>query len=637
MSIKVNGKTIAGSGGAIKRYLPYVNYGKNEIVLSSNESTVIYYKSLEENNVGNNLQDTRYWQKLEGSGGGGTLQMFDTVLKDYLLSFEESKGLALQGTYVYKEAVAGTRYGYPDFYERCLKEFDEATITENVNSVTVKVHSNGHKFYDIANKEAIDAFFNTMGTAWFYGVDIENQRIFLPRNNYFEQVTSDVSQVGKSIEAGLPNITGAIHFSGIDGWAGSESAFYETLGTGAGRGHNGSSGSCDVWFRFDASRSSKVYNKSNTVQPNAVKKLLYICVGNTEANSTIAVEQITTTNNDTIPLFTAQYFDFEPNNASWLKAGSRSNNGSIYKSCYSTLVNCLYGENTNNIKVIDIDNMVTEVDYSCYWKVDKTSQSFITPDIASTYANNRILVDKKAPTDTDPTWYNLYSDGWLEQGGKVATGVDKSFIVNLVKDFNDATYSCNITLLSTTTTVNNNAVGPVWISSITQTNFTCVNDTWDGTLLWRACGYTEIPNPSQYTQNVNLYFKVANAVENLQLLDAGKVIESLNNKIDLKDCKAYPIETYQSGNSWYRLWSDGWCEQGGQVIATTNGGVITTVFLKPYKQLPNVFINFAYSADGGSYYQYLCARNVTTTQFQFSGNVASTQCTMWTSQGYVNL
>ena len=474
-----------------------------------------------------------------------------------------------------------------------------------------------------------------MGTAWFYGVDIENERIFLPRNNYFEQAST--TNVGQSIEAGLPNITGS-HTQGLGSWndgGTATGAFYR----GGGSGEIGSSGTAIKKYSvyFDASLSNPIYGKSNTVQPNAVKKLLYICVGNTEASSIIEVQEITTTSNDTIPLFTAQYFDFEPNNASWLKASSKSTNGSIYKSCYSTLVNCLYGENTNNIKVIDIDNMVTGVDYSCYWKVDQTSQSFITPDIATMYTNNRILVDKKAPTDTDPTWYNLYSDGWLEQGGKVATAVDKSFIVNLVKDFNDATYSCNITLLSTTTTVNNNAVGPVWISSITQTNFTCVNDTWDGTLLWRACGYTEIPDPSQYTQNVNLYFKVANAVENLQLLDAGKVIESLNNKIDLKDCKAYPIETYQSGNSWYRLWSDGWCEQGGQVVATTNGAIITTVFLKPYKQLPNVFINFAYSADGGSYYQYLCARNVTTTQFQFAGNVASTQCTMWTSQGYVNL
>ena len=39
------------------------------------------------------------------------ISMFDTVLKDHILTYEESKGLALQGTYVYKEAIAGSRYG----------------------------------------------------------------------------------------------------------------------------------------------------------------------------------------------------------------------------------------------------------------------------------------------------------------------------------------------------------------------------------------------------------------------------------------------------------------------------------------------------------------------------------------------
>jgi superfamily I DNA/RNA helicase len=110
--------------------------------------------------------------------------MFDTITKDHILTYEESKGLALQGTYVYKEAIAGSRYGYPDFYNKVVEEFNEATSTETVNGVTVKVHSNGHKFYDIAEKTGIDGFFDSYGYAWFYGVDTENERVFLPRDRY---------------------------------------------------------------------------------------------------------------------------------------------------------------------------------------------------------------------------------------------------------------------------------------------------------------------------------------------------------------------------------------------------------------------------------------------------------------------
>lgn len=122
--------------------------------------------------------------------------MFDTVLKDHVLSYEESKGLALQGTWVYKEAITGERYGYPDFYAKCLEEYNEATATETINGVTVKVHSNGHKFYDIANKSAIDSSFNSLGIAWYYGVDTANECVFLPRSNY---VTSYVANGNKTV------------------------------------------------------------------------------------------------------------------------------------------------------------------------------------------------------------------------------------------------------------------------------------------------------------------------------------------------------------------------------------------------------------------------------------------------------
>ncbi len=206
-----------------------------------------------------------------------TIQMFDTILKDYLLNYEETKGLALQGTYVYKEAIAGSRYGYPNFYNKCLEERNTATATQvtlSGSTITMYVASNGHQYYDIANKDVVDTFFETMGSAWFYGVDTENERIFLPRNNFFEQAIGDTTEVGKSIEAGLPNITGSASYRS-DLTSG---AFGKYQGTAYGLSASSSSPNC---INFDASLSNPIYGNSDTVQPNAVKKLLYICVGNT--------------------------------------------------------------------------------------------------------------------------------------------------------------------------------------------------------------------------------------------------------------------------------------------------------------------------------------------------------------------
>ena len=205
--------------------------------------------------------------------------LFDIKLIDRVLDYEESKGWALQGSYVYKDTIAGSRYGYPDFYAKCLEEKEAGTATEVTlgdSVITMYINSNGHQFYDIADKDAVDTWFETYGTAWFYGIDTENERVFLPRNNYFEQLTVDVSEVGQSVKAGLPNITGIAYLGDLPNLVGGAFAYGGQIAGGAGGG-----GTIDHFANFNASLSSPIYGNSSTVQPNAVKKLLYICVGNT--------------------------------------------------------------------------------------------------------------------------------------------------------------------------------------------------------------------------------------------------------------------------------------------------------------------------------------------------------------------
>lgn len=243
------------------------------------------------------------------------LNMFDTVIKDHVLSYEESQGLALQGTWVYCDAKAGERHGYPDFYNRCVEERNEARSSGGVQHITLGkttiamfIHTNGHMYYDISIKDTIDSWFNTFGHAWFYGVDTANKRIFLPRNLRFEQMTDSVSQVGLSVEAGLPththtrgtmNITGYVSNIAYPGTG----AFTNRTDGGMGYGPTDKVANNKTWF--DASRSwtgstsapnNAIYGKSNTVQPAAVKKLLYICVGN-QVQDTSWVDVVTQVTN----------------------------------------------------------------------------------------------------------------------------------------------------------------------------------------------------------------------------------------------------------------------------------------------------------------------------------------------------
>ena len=389
------------------------------------------------------------------------LQMFDTILKDHVLSYEETLGLALQGTWVHKNAKAGVYHGYSDFYHRCLREFKDTSNTVetirtkirlvgsatlnsdkitgfgvqsyasipavfpaatassweinlkiitgsdfshyndflgiwngslalgiehttrkftmalgntnsswNINNVasgshtvtdnttyyirvkftgeiytfeysldgknyildirtasTARItsgtptlgqydpastsyfsgsidlaecyidvngkrwwngidqvvrHQNGHLFYDIADKDRMDGVFAEVGVLWAYGVDEENERIFLPRNNFFEQATGDISEVGQSVEAGLPNITGSFYARCNRNATEAFSATY----VGAGQDYwNGVDNNSHYNVTFNAAKSNPIYGNNDTVQPNAAKKLLYICVGNTLADT----------------------------------------------------------------------------------------------------------------------------------------------------------------------------------------------------------------------------------------------------------------------------------------------------------------------------------------------------------------
>ena len=162
------------------------------------------------------LNDCLMHLKYDHSSGSG-LNMFDIVAKDHVLSYQETQGFAQLGSWVYKDPSLGISYGYPDFYAKCLEEKnagETVEITLCSHSITVKRHSNGHEYFDIADKDVIDEFYVTYGAAWFYCVDETNERVFLPRNDYFFQ-SGAAADVGKFVEAGLPNITGHIEGRGL--------------------------------------------------------------------------------------------------------------------------------------------------------------------------------------------------------------------------------------------------------------------------------------------------------------------------------------------------------------------------------------------------------------------------------------
>ena len=139
-----------------------------------------------------------------------------------------------------------------------------------------------------------------------------------------------------------------------------------------------------------------------------------------------------------------------------------------------------------------------------------------------------------------------------------------------------------------------------------------------------------------------LYFYVGETVQNANLINAGRIEEKLSGKLDKSAVKAYIIETYVNGTSWYRLWSDNWCEQGGIITVSTNvykGQEVT--LLKAYKDT-NYHINAKNSIvtnDAGvqSLSVNAIAANanpLTNSTFAVALYAACKSC-RWTTSGYI--
>ena len=93
-----------------------------------------------------------------------------------------------------------------------------------------------------------------------------------------------------------------------------------------------------------------------------------------------------------------------------------------------------------------------------------------------------------------------------------------------------------------------------------------------------------------------LYFYCGNTVINQTTIDVGEITEQLNNKLDIptgrnQSSVGLLVENYVNGTSWYRVWSDGWCEQGGRTTSYSGSGFQTITLLKPMKDTNYTLLN----------------------------------------------
>jgi len=167
---------------------------------------------------------------------------------------------------------------YQAVYTHLTADITGKTLqSETISGTTIQFYlaDDGHKICPASEESNVASIFSATGVAWYYIIDTTNQRFKLPRTKF--GFTGIRTGVGKYVEAGIPNITGAFW---IDSYyaASPDGAFTATDNYSA---PNHGNWAAEGWrIHLDASRASSVYGNSDTVQPKATEMYLYFYVGN---------------------------------------------------------------------------------------------------------------------------------------------------------------------------------------------------------------------------------------------------------------------------------------------------------------------------------------------------------------------
>ena len=361
------------------------------------------------------------------------------------------------------------------------------------------------------------------------------------------------------------------------------------------------------------------------------KYYLYICVGNmvkvnaeyTDGKSFVSP----------FSLFDIKLSSKEIVNGSWLLATHAFYNGDIYEGAYNEL---LRRYNNEDPHVRDETETYTEDDFV----INRTEHSFKLPQ-KQYYIHDLI----KHVTNSNGEYW-LYSDGYVRMVGS-NSGVHQNFIT-LPYEMPNTDYHVSITQEAN----NNLSTGDFAIynrgtkgfnirmtryATWRQHNGANSDDLCDADkaythpIKFEVTGYVE--------NTTKTYYYVGPMIQNASVINASQVlneIAKLKKGIQL-------IKTFHQGPSWYRIWSDGWCEQGGRIGGTgstsggTGAGAVVTLNV-PYSNTDYSITvsqsNNDHDHEGGS--DAIRYDSITSTGFIIDKYVQASIC-RWEAKGYIDL
>ena len=302
----------------------------------------------------------------------------------------------------------------------------------------------------------------------------------------------------------------------------------------------------------------------------------------------------------------SQYYKGEMNNASWLKSMGQQNTKALYPDFYTWVLEKA-NAGTDGFKLSTATD-ITDYDF----EINTTDETFRLPlkngqENLPDYSDNQVSLPMPFPKP-----YVAPSDGYLVGGLTAGTA--------------NTTLSINGRPAGITNKGNGSFSGSVVVNiAVKKGDVITIDDYFRDDLYF-------IPLQG----NGNLYYYCGNTTQNETLINVGEITNALAGKLDIPI--RYPVEVSDKSlmPSWYVVYNDGWCEQGGIMTGSGTGGRVTLTYLKPYINTWFYFNSKTLSTYTGTWTgNFESVTNVTPSSITVWGG-AGGEYIYWYSSGYVS-
>ena len=499
------------------------------------------YKSLQGGNKGHDLTDPAWWMELKLGGGG--LEIGDIGFTQMAIDESKGKRRVLNGQLIIQDQYAQ----FANIIKNSVALNPDLACTESEWQTAVTMSTDGVCYKFVIDDEA--------GT-----IRLPKYPQCLMKDFSLASSTASVAIKGNGVQPrfAYSSATGT-QYNAVTAGADLQGSRAIGIANSANTGDN-----VAVYFSNSTTYSgltgTATLPKLNSEEVIKGQYFIQVATGaETEDNIINEIEL-----NNPFSLLDYKHSEYELNNLSWLRSNGQYNSKAVYPAVYELLLKIYNG-----------------VETKAGVSVKLSTETFADTDFVLNTADETF----RLPLKVKQKFFN---------SGNVA-------VVGNGKALGLTDGSTNFVMMSSTTGISN-YVSNLCLSTNTSAN-AGASVSQSTNVTGKAIGVSKSSSNSGLvaqlssleTTGLYLYFYVGETVQNANLINAGRIEERVASLVTI-------TESYVNGTSWYRVWSDGFKEQGGTVslssYTTTKNTSVT--LLKPFSNAN--YTSIVQMRDGGTYW-----------------------------------